>query len=231
VNFARHERFEALAAAHALGEATPAEREEFAAHARLCPRCAEDAEGGAGIVALLGAALSEERWQPQVDGALQARLAAQHTRRSERTFTALGFGVVASIVLNVAFVGGFAGRALDALRVTPPAERYADATRIVLERRAPRPARIAAAPRRSAARAQTLALRPLAPKARPAPHAAHPPAPAAQAPAADVFAGIALRPASRAAGLVALALNCAELRPGDEPAPEGCPVTPEFSAP
>ena len=227
-----HERYEALAAAHALGEATAAERSEFALHAWACATCAEDAAAGAQVLALLSASRDEERWQPQLDGELEARLAARRARRSQRTFAALGYAVAASLVLNVAFVGGFAGRALDALRVTPD-DHYANATRIVLEQRAPRVARALPAVHRVpvGTHPAKLARRSTGPKppayrtgSRTAPDLAQPPVP-------DVFAGLALGAHSRGGDLLALDRSCAERRTGDEALPAGCAVSREFALP
>ena len=225
-----HERYEALAAAHALGEATPAERSEFALHARACAACAEDAAAGAKVLALLSASRDEERWQPQVDGEIEARLAGHRARRSQRTFAALGYAVAASLVLNVPFVGGFAGRALDALRVTPD-DHYANATRIVLEQRPPRVARVLPAVHRVAARTQAtrLALRSGATK-QPLHRNAARMAPAS-APAPDVFQGLALGSHARRGDLLALDQSCAARRAVDEPLPAGCPVTRDFALP
>lgn len=222
-----HERFEALAVAHALGEASAAERAEFAAHARGCRTCADDAAGALAMANLIAGARDEERWQPQLDGALETRLAGRRVQRSQQTFAVLGYAVAASFVLNIAFVGGFAGRALDALRVTPPPERYANAARIVLEHRARRPlvpAAVAARPRavpqvRLPARAADDAAR--KPDRLALATASNRNAP----PAPDVFAGLALGTQSSGAS-VAFAQLCAEARTDDEPIRPGCP-TPE----
>jgi hypothetical protein len=236
----QHQRYEALAAAHALGEATEAERAEFASHALSCQACAEDAKAGAALVARLAGARDEERWQPQVDGALEARLAIRRAKRSNQTFTVLGYAVAASLVINIAFVGGFAGRALDALRVTPEPTHYSGTTRIVLERRAPR---LASAPATHyPAHGVAVARR----AERPAKRAEHlaqlrtPQSLAADQPASerpDVFAGIALDPYSRDES-VALEEFCADQadradhagRPERERADAGAALPPACAA-
>jgi hypothetical protein len=57
----------------------------------------------------------------------------RHRRRILNTFV---YAIAASFVLNVAFVSGFAGRALDALRAAPE-YTYSPVGSITLERRAP----------------------------------------------------------------------------------------------
>ena len=219
-----HERFEALAAAHVLGEATLAERAEFAAHVRACERCARDAAEGAEMFSRLAAARDDERWQPHLDGELEARLAAKRTRASKQTFTVLGYAVAASLVLNIAFAGGFAGKALDALRVTPPSEPFAGATRIVLERRAPAAGRRG----RGTARARGAYRHPRRPSFRTAARARHPASRVAAAiavePEPDIFAGIALDRDSRDGGFAFL--DCSDRPARDEGVPPDCSATP-----
>jgi hypothetical protein len=99
-----HDRFEALAGALALGEATDAEREQFTEHARTCALCAEDTAALPATLALVGEARESERWQPSLGGELAERLRSRRETRSRRTFASLGFGIVASLALNVLFV-------------------------------------------------------------------------------------------------------------------------------
>jgi len=225
-----HRHFEALAAALALGEASEAERAEFAAHARSCAVCAADAAHGSALVGRLAAARDDERWQPHLDGDIGARLSVHRTQRSKQTFAVLGYAVAASLVVNVAFVGGFAGRALDALRVTPAPEAAAvNSLRIVLEHRAPRePAALALHRATRLAPHAQVAFRAPAPVAR-REAAAPPPAAPADVPVPDVFAGIALESTALDRS-VAFAQLCAEVRAADRPLPAGCDAIPAAPA-
>jgi hypothetical protein len=225
-----HDRFEALAGALALGEATDAERMQFAEHARTCARCAEDAAAFPATLALVGEARESERWQPSLGRELAERLRSRRETRSRRTFASLGFGIVASLALNVLFVSGVAGRAVDALRVAPDPAPLAGTRLTLEERRTPRAraAAPAAAPRRLAALPPPAPPRALAPVTR-APVAgsqrterrvreAQPPA------APEVVAGLALAPGDVAT------LNpeerCAASAASLDAAPAPCPATP-----
>jgi hypothetical protein len=115
-----HGRFEALAGAILLDEATAADRAEFALHAESCAVCREDA--AAFTTPLRGsveAVAQSETWRPSMTDEILERIHERHTKRTRFTITTIGYAVVASIVLNVAFVSGFGGRAIDALRITP----------------------------------------------------------------------------------------------------------------
>ena len=138
-----HARFEALAGALLLNEAGERERAEFEAHARECARCAGDAASlGAGLREFVASAAARETWQPSVARDVSVRIAESRQKRVRFAVGSLGYAVAASIVLNVAFVSGFGGRAIEALRVAPEF-RYATTQRLTLERRPPA---VAAAP-------------------------------------------------------------------------------------
>jgi len=138
-----HARFEALAGALLLNEAGEEERAEFEAHARQCALCADDgASMGAGLREFVASAAARETWQPSVARDVAARIAESRQKRVRFAVGTLGYAVAASIVLNVAFVTGVGGRAIDALRVSPE-YRYAATQRLTLERRPPA---VAAAP-------------------------------------------------------------------------------------
>lgn len=113
-----HSRFDALAGALALGEATAEERELFEAHALECATCREQgAEELSGIREFIVAAQEEETWRPSLGAALMARIRDERLRRSRLTLHALGWSVALSLALDAAFVSGitsYAGRVLHA---------------------------------------------------------------------------------------------------------------------
>jgi len=181
-----HDRYEALAGAMLLGEASAADRAEFAVHAESCAVCREDAVASAmPIRELVESAAESETWRPSMTGDVVARIRERHTKRTRFAITTIGYAVAASIALNVAFVSGFGGRALDALRVAPGIT-YSPTQRITLEHR-PKVAPVAAAapapvgPRRTA----------LAGLGHKNTHAALQSAAVDEAASPDVFAGLA----------------------------------------
>ncbi len=132
-----HARYEALAGALALGEADAAERAEFVAHAVDCAQCRADWSLGS-VRDLIEGASSSEVWRPSVASGVRQLLAEAGSRRGRRVVTTFGYAIAASLALNVLFVTGFAGRALDAVRQAP--EFYSQTQRITLERRPQRSA-------------------------------------------------------------------------------------------
>jgi hypothetical protein len=180
-----HDRYEALAGAILLGEASPAERAEFALHAEGCAVCREDATAFATpIRELVENAASSETWRPSMTGEIVSSIQERHSKRTRFAITTIGYAIAASIALNVAFVSGFGGRALDAMRVTPN-DNFSVSQRIRLEHR-PKPVTIVAAasapagPRRS----KVAALRAHAGKVTPDVTAAD------EVESPDVFAGL-----------------------------------------
>jgi len=132
-----HDRYEALVGALLLDEATAGERAEFAAHAEGCARCRADATSlGVPLRDFVEAASEHETWRPSLAGDVRARIAESRQKRVRFAVGTLGYAVAASLVINVAFVTGFAGRAIDALRVVPDF-RYATTQSITLEHRPP----------------------------------------------------------------------------------------------
>ena len=132
-----HDRYEALAGALLLDEATADERAEFAAHAEECATCHADAVSfGVPLREFVDAARERETWRPSIAGDVGARIAESRQKRVRLALGTLGYAVAASLVVNVAFVTGFAGRAIDALRVAPDF-RYATTQSITLEHRPP----------------------------------------------------------------------------------------------
>jgi hypothetical protein len=107
---AGHDRYEALAGAIALGEATPAERAVFDAHAVSCARCRADAAAAGSLAGVLENERAAELWRPSIGAAVERRI--RETRRSRQRFSivALGWCVALSLAVDVAFAGGFAGR-------------------------------------------------------------------------------------------------------------------------
>jgi hypothetical protein len=116
-----HDRFESLAGAVALGEATPHERALFDEHAAGCAPCRDDAAFGAHIVAQISEARETETWRPSQP--IVDRLRAKHGARARRTVGVLGWAVAASLVVNVVFAGGIGSSMLGLFRshASPPA--------------------------------------------------------------------------------------------------------------
>ncbi len=137
-----HDRFEALAGAVMLGEATPEERATFDAHAAICDRCRTDARDGAYVTSQLQQASRSERWLPSQP--ISERLRARRSARSRVTLGALGWSVALSLVLNVAFVSGVGARLGSAFLSTAAPDSDVASTRITLE--AARPKHVAFAP-------------------------------------------------------------------------------------
>ena len=124
-----HDRYESLAGAIALGEATLEEREAFAAHAVECALCRQDlAEDAAGTspLATVASARADETWRPSLDRAIVARLRERSAKHSRFTVSALGWGAALSIVVNVAFVTGLSGQVANALHPTTDAPPVAN---------------------------------------------------------------------------------------------------------
>jgi hypothetical protein len=132
-----HARFEALAGAVMLGEATDAERERFAEHAACCAACRDDAEAMPAFRRTVERARDAETWRPSVDDAVGRRIRASQRSRFGVTIGALGWAVALSIVLNVAFVSGLSGHIHDAFENGEEAASNVPAMRIELEQKAP----------------------------------------------------------------------------------------------
>jgi hypothetical protein len=203
---AGHDRYEALAGAIALGEATPAERAAFDAHAAGCAPCRADLAAAETLAGTFEAARSAECWRPAIGTAIERRIRETRRSRMRLSVGALTWCVALSLAVDLAFAGGFTSRvahAFDAREATasvaaaapahpaaPPAALRADSLRLVARPRAaarrPHPAfRVAARPR--PATPDSGALVP------------------AQAPVPDVLAGLDLYgKAHRAARSVAL---------------------------
>ena len=127
-----HARFESLEGAILLGEATAAEREEYALHARQCSLCCGEPVHGA-LPATVGAGRDAETWRPSVDRPVLARVRDERMRRSRFAVGALGWAAACSIAVNVAFVTGFAGKlggALDFGTMPAPAASAQFAVRL-----------------------------------------------------------------------------------------------------
>ncbi len=103
-----HDRFESLAGAVMLGEATPHERASFDAHAASCDRCRADVSDGALVTARIALASESERWRPAQP--IVERLRSRRSARARVTLGALGWAVALSLVINVAFVSGIGAR-------------------------------------------------------------------------------------------------------------------------
>ena len=126
-----HDRFESLAGAVMLGEASADERAAFDAHAATCALCGGDVENGALVASHVSRANASETWRPSQP--IVERLHARRSVRARFTLGALGWAVALSIVLNVAFVSGIGSRVGAAfLSVAAPTSNIAS-TPITLE--------------------------------------------------------------------------------------------------
>ncbi len=133
-----HDRFEILAGAVMLGEATPSERAAFDAHAQTCDRCCADAGDGAYVAAQILRASESERWRPSQP--IVDRLRARRSTRARVTLGALGWSVALSLVLNLVFVSGIGAHIGSAFLVTRPSDSDVASTRLSLEN--PLPGRV-----------------------------------------------------------------------------------------
>jgi hypothetical protein len=142
-----HDRFEVLAGAVILGEASDVERAQFAAHAASCPRCGP-AGADAGVHAAIARAREAETWRPAIGDPVARRIRESGSSRFRSTVGALGAAVALSLALNVGFASGLSSRLLGSF--APPPETGGSGTtamRIGLESPAPhRPAGVAHAP-------------------------------------------------------------------------------------
>ena len=193
-----HDRFEALAGAVALGEATPAERAELQLHATGCTSCREDSALAANFATTVDAARSAEAWRPDIGESVFARIRSSRANRFRVTVAALGWVVALSIVLDVTFTTGAGLRLYDALQ---PAVRedVAAAQRVSARQSAPASVRLASQPvlRTATARAPrfvatTRVRRPFRPAAAVQGLAAPTHLPAASSDIPDVLAGLEL---------------------------------------
>jgi hypothetical protein len=201
-----HDRFEVLAGAVILGEASDAERAQFAAHAAACALCGTAADDAGGVRAAFARARGAETWRPALGDPVARRLREAGNSRFHSTVGVLGAAVALSLALNVVFASGLSSRLLGSF--APPPETYgpaANAMRIGLE--SPAPHRAANLPHAAVRFSGRVAQR-SAPRARlavsrfPAATLAvkrTPPAPANDAAAGipDVLAGLDLDGASK----------------------------------
>jgi hypothetical protein len=188
---AGHDRFEALAGAIALGEATPAEQAAFDDHAAGCAPCRADAGAARALSRVFEAGRAAECWRPSVGTAVERRIRETRRSRMRLSVGALGWCVAVSLAVDLAFAGGFASRfarALDARAQAPAVTAAAPA----------RPAAPPlAGPPRVAARRPLAGHRPHASfRVAARPHSAPPDSPAlvpaAEAAVPDVLAGLDL---------------------------------------
>ncbi|MBD5604249.1 MAG: zf-HC2 domain-containing protein, partial [Candidatus Eremiobacteraeota bacterium] len=105
-----HGRFEALAGAVVLGEATAAERAAFDVHASTCATCAEDLARAPLARAAIERAGAAETWRPSIGSLVLGRIRDGRRSRFRTTIGALGWAVAVSIVFNVALASGIASR-------------------------------------------------------------------------------------------------------------------------
>lgn len=149
-----HDRYESLSGAIALGEATPAEREEFARHAASCALCYGETTDFGGLEAI-AAQRDAETWRPSVDRQVLGRIHASQSRRTHVTLRALAWAAAGSIGVNVFFVTGFAAKlgaailnssAPPASVATAPFVRLPAQTFVTIKHRVMGPSLIAGAP-------------------------------------------------------------------------------------
>ena len=121
----RHDRFDSLAGALALGEATAAERAELVAHATDCAVCRDDLALAPPIVTALADARDSETWRPSVGDGILRRVRDARMYRATLIVRALAWTAALSLVLNVAVASGIVPRLVDALRSGTNAPRAA----------------------------------------------------------------------------------------------------------
>jgi hypothetical protein len=196
-----HDRFEVLAGAVILGEASDLERAQFAAHAASCPSCGPAADGAA-VRAAIERGREAETWRPALGDPVARRLRESSSSRFRSTVGVLGAAVALSLGLNVVFASGLSSRLLGSFAVpSQTGGSGATSMRIGLESPAPRrAANVAPAPvhvsitsaqrglRRARIAAARLPVATLAAKRTPPPTPANDPA----AGIPDVLAGLDL---------------------------------------
>ena len=114
-----HVRFETLAGAIALGEATEEEQAEWAAHAAVCVRCRD--HGAGELIAVRNRIVAEreaETWRPSLRSGLMTRIRDERLRRSRVTLRVLCWSVAVSIALDAGFVSGVSSYAAGAFHFT-----------------------------------------------------------------------------------------------------------------
>ena len=126
-----HDRFEALAGALALGEATADERACFEAHARDCTLCCEESDAPL-LRAFVETTRDAESWRPSLRDTIFARIHERRLGRSRFAIGALGWAFAISVVLNAAVVSGAAASFGRAFRDREPVSDVV-ATRIRLD--------------------------------------------------------------------------------------------------
>jgi hypothetical protein len=132
-----HDRFDALAGAVMLGEATEAERASFAAHAGDCALCCDVADGAAGVLDAVERARAAETWRPSLDDAVGRRIRDSRKSRFRGTIGVLGWAVALSIVFNVALISGLSTRIHDAFADPGDTGAGVASMKIELEAKAP----------------------------------------------------------------------------------------------
>ena len=144
------DRFESLAGAIALGEATDEERSEYRRHIATCGECLQSLGGEREIervAATVASAREDEVWAPEIRDVVLARAKRRsHALRFGLSF--LGVALCASFGIHALLASGFAH--LAPALAQHPVVINAGTARIVLEQRAvaTTPSKPAAAPRR-----------------------------------------------------------------------------------
>jgi hypothetical protein len=151
-----HDRFDALLAAVVLGEASHAERADFADHAVACEACRAEADAAPTVLNAIVDARDAETWRPAIDRAVLGRIRDSRSSRFRVTIGALGWAVALSIVLNLAFASGLSARFFGGFDASGEAADHRTAMKFSLESPEPHPpraiverrARVAIVPRR-----------------------------------------------------------------------------------
>ena len=112
-----HARYEVLAGALLLNEATPAERAEFGLHAAACASCAASYAGAAAASIALHEAHAAESWRPYLRDAVMERIERHRAWRLRLTVNGLALAAGLVFALHVGVVTGLGARAVDLMRV------------------------------------------------------------------------------------------------------------------
>lgn len=121
-----HVRFEIVAGAIALGEATPAEHAAFAEHYAACARCRATVGSDADLLAVRNIVVNAregETWTPDLSAPVRVRMYADRHRKVKLAFGGFGVAVAASLALHFAIGSGFFARVQTAIS-DPPTITY-----------------------------------------------------------------------------------------------------------